>query len=84
MRHHTLDITIDSDIDLTRASSRRVTVTREPNGSFRVRSDLRFYASERRSFVGRHLKRKLGPYSAIRGQCSTPSAYLWNYQQSKP
>lgn len=78
MRRHTLDITIDSDMDLTRASTRRVTVTRNANGSFRVTSPLRFYSCERHSFVSRHLTRKLGPYSAIVGQCSSPSAYLWN------
>lgn len=78
MRHHTIDMTINSDIDLTKASTRRITITHEEGGTFRVTSALQLYAVERRDFVRRHLVRQLGQYKAILGQCSSPSAYLWN------
>lgn len=82
MRSRDLDITITSDIDLTRGSSRRVTISHVGENSFRVTSTLKFYSCERHDFVRRYLVRCFGEFVFFIGNCSAPKGYLWKEERS--
>jgi len=74
MRRHLCDITIDSDIDLTAAASKRVRIERVGN-SYRVTTTFRMYRCEIHSFVGRYLRKRLPSLRGISGNCSAPTGY---------
>lgn len=82
MRSKNLDITLTSDIDLTRGSSRRVTISHAGENIFRVTSTLRFYSCERHDFVRRYLVRRFGEFAFFLGNCSAPKGYLWKEERS--
>lgn len=82
MRSRDLDIKITSDIDLTRGSSSRVTISRAGENSFRVTSTLKFYRCERHEFVRRYLVRRFGEFAFFLGNCSAPRGYLWRQERS--
>ena len=77
MRRHALNILLDSDVDLTKLSSKRVTITND-NGRYRVSSSLRFYRCEMSAFVYQYLRRKKPGMIAIAGNCSAPTGYFWS------
>ena len=77
MRTHLLDKVIDSDVDLTKLSSRRVSITMVKPGEFRITSTLRFLLCERNEFIGRYLRRMKPGLTYIKGNCSAPYGYFW-------
>jgi hypothetical protein len=77
MRNKRLDFVIDSDVDLTEISTRRLAFVRVGQTAFKVSSCLSFRSCERRSFVTRQLKHKLANMQSIVGNCSSPSGYFW-------
>lgn len=77
MRKKEIDIVIESDIDLTTLSSRRVTFTRLSDNQYRVTSTLRFYSCERHAFISQYLQSKKPGLKSIKGNCSAPKGYFW-------
>jgi hypothetical protein len=75
MRTHTIDVTLKSNLDLTKLSSRRVNITRIDGESFRVVSELKLFKCERALFVGRYLRRKEPRLTHFTGGCSKPTGY---------
>ena len=72
-----LNLTIDSDRDLTLLSCKRVSITRTPGGRFHVTSKLRFWVGGDHSFLGKLLRRRLPGLRLISGTCSAPTGYFW-------
>lgn len=76
MRAHHCDITVASDIDLTRLASRRVLIESVGDG-YRITTTFRMYRCERHAFVSRYLRRKMPGLKSISGNCSAPTGYFW-------
>lgn len=79
MRSHTLDITLDSDIDLRQLACKRVAIEQLPNGRYRLTSTLRLYRCEVATFAYRLLKRRRSGMQAYSGNASRPTGYFWRH-----
>lgn len=77
-RSHAINITVDSDRDLTALSCERVRVVKTGTGRYVFTSRLRFWRCEGYSFVTRLIRRRLPGLRAIDGQCSAPCGYFFN------
>ncbi len=72
-----LDITIESDRDLSLVSCNRVCIKMAEDGRYRVTSSLRFWRGGDHSFLSKLLRRRMPGLRFIAGNCSAPSGYFW-------
>ncbi len=77
MRESSINIVISSNLDLTKASNKRVTITREGEEKFRVTSTLKVHKCERYSFVVDFLEMKYGTFTHYTGNASAPKGLYW-------
>lgn len=76
MRSHLLTIELDSDMDLTVLSSRRVQIEAIASNRYRVIPLLNLYKCEGHTFVGRYIRRRAPQLAWFAGNASRPTGYF--------
>lgn len=78
MRRHLLSVELDSDLDLTPLTSRRVHIQAIATNRYRVSPQLKLYRCEGHSFVSRYLRRRAPQLGWFAGNASRPTGYFTN------
>jgi len=76
MRRHLLTVELDSDMDLTALSSRRVQIEAIASNRYRVTPLLKLYKCEGHSFVGPYVRRRAPQLAWFAGNASRPTGYF--------
>lgn len=75
MRTTTINVNIESNVNIEKYSNSRIKITQNDNGTFNIKSSFKVYKCEVHSFVYRFLKSKLN-IKSIKGVCSAPVGYF--------